>query len=63
MAMQRRWHDPQPIAMVQHGGRIKLRESPSVPTDTAPPQPAEREPGRAEPSGMDTHGGRLPENR
>jgi hypothetical protein len=28
--MQPRWHDPQPMAMVQHGGRIKPTQAASV---------------------------------
>jgi hypothetical protein len=28
--MQLRWHDPQPMAMLQHGGRIKMGEAPPL---------------------------------
>ena len=28
--MQLRWHDPQPMAMLQHGGRIKIGEAPPL---------------------------------
>ena len=41
--MQPRWHDPQPMAMVQHGGRIKPRD-PAPPTETAESETALREP-------------------
>ena len=29
-AMQLRWHDPQPMAMLQHGGRMKVAEAPPL---------------------------------
>ena len=28
--MQLRWHDPQPMAMLQHGGRMKVAEAPPL---------------------------------
>jgi hypothetical protein len=41
--MQPRWHDPQPMAMVQHGGRIKPRD-PVPPPETAESETTMREP-------------------
>ena len=40
--MQPRWHDPQPMAMVQHGGRIKPRD-PARLAETAEPETGVRE--------------------
>jgi hypothetical protein len=46
-AMQLRWHDPQPMAMLQHGGRIKMGE--------APPLVPEHQAGDSQEAGHEKH--------
>jgi hypothetical protein len=52
IAMQPRWHDPQPMAMVQHGGRSKLPQSAPVEEvgETAPSEPIGGAPARETPA-------------